>query len=133
MMNDNFSKLCTFAVENGIQIARLNKLMENPNKQASGYEPKWFVHVVLFDSVTIKRMGVHVNQQNELYLKPSQDMSMLRYGGDTMDSIQLNAAIKDEIVKLIKKELGTNSTLPTGNLVDSTQQFPHSSNTESYQ
>lgn len=123
-MNDKLSKLFSFAVQNGIQIVRIAQLIENPNMNNSAFEPKWYVHVVLFEGVTVKRLAVHLNQQNELYLKPSQDMSLYRYGGNPMDSVQLHATIKEEIIKLIQKEVNVGQQTMNETMLTDAPQLP---------
>lgn len=107
-MNDKVSTLCMLAKEQGIAIARITRLIENVN--ATAYEPEWYINVVVFEALTIKRIGVHRNRNGELYLKPSQDLSLIRHGGDAMDSVSMNVLVKEEIIKLVEKEISSEPT-----------------------
>lgn len=95
-MNQTIQMLLAFASQQKIPVVRIQRLTENDKKH--NYEPNWYATLVLFDAITIKRVGVYESSNGKLYFKVVQDRSLIRYGGEAIETVQLPLELRGAVI-----------------------------------
>ncbi|MGL4952576.1 MAG: hypothetical protein ACRC5Q_02075 [Culicoidibacterales bacterium] len=102
-MNQTIQTLLTFANEQKIPVVRVQRLTEHEKKHM--YEPGWYATIVLFDAVTLKRVGVYESSNGKLYFKVAQDRSLIRYGGEAIETVQLPMELRTIIISELENAI----------------------------